>query len=158
MKQIRLSTALFAAGLVLPVVGCNSNSIFDGGPHGELEANQNRWREAGLSNYAYTFRRICFCPNTNLVRITVVDGVITGVTDVDSGDALDAGDFRFYETVAGLFEIVSTALEQADSLAVTYDAELGYPTQITIDYIENAIDDELSVTASDVLPLLIGAR
>jgi len=154
MKVMRFIAILIAAVVVVLLVACGSEGILGGGPEGEWEANQNRWRDAGMTSYGYEFRRVCFCPNTNLVRITVIDGVITAVHDVDSGTDLDSSEFRFYETVDDLFDIVRDALTNADSIEVTYDEKLGYPTQITIDFIANAIDDELWITASGVAPLL----
>ena len=45
--------------------------------------------------------------------------------------------------INGLFEVIQDAIDdEADQITVSYDSELGYPTNIEIDYNVNAIDDE----------------
>jgi hypothetical protein len=57
----------------------------------------------------------------------------------------------FFLTVDELFEVVQDAIDQeAYSLTVGYHAQLGYPTSIDIDYLLNAVDEEVSFRASGV--------
>jgi hypothetical protein len=49
---------------------------------------------------------------------------------------------------------VSDALDQnAYSVAVEYDDDWGYPRSIYIDYDREMVDDELSITAQDLVPV-----
>ena len=48
-----------------------------------------------------------------------------------------------YHTIDGLFHVIHDAINnEADQLSVSYDGELGYPTNVEIDYMSNSIDAE----------------
>jgi len=54
-------------------------------------------------------------------------------------------------TVLALFAKVEDAIDRdADRLDVRYDPRLGYPLEIAIDFIERAIDDEVTYTAAEL--------
>ena len=121
---------------------------------GELDKNRRKWRDAGITSYTFREDRSCFCGLFGPANITVVDGQIVAVR-LFFPDTVDVepGQFNQFETVEGLFDTVSDALEQkAHQLEVTYDELLGFPSQIAIDYIEHAIDDEITLTASAMSP------
>jgi hypothetical protein len=162
-----LRTALLAAVLV-PLAGCPapaqvdpggelpSGSVFSGSgepsdPPAEFEAARERWADAGLDAYAMTLQRICFCPSpdyTGPFEVVVRNGAVETVT-LD-GAAVDA---ERGETVAALFDLVAEAYEQgAESIAVEYDAEWGYPTSIGIDYSTQMADEEIAYRVSDLRP------
>ncbi len=62
--------------------------------------------------------------------------------------------FDKYNTIEKLFNTLDSALNGgADKTTVEYNAENGYPESINIDYIEKAIDDEISFTVSDFVVL-----
>jgi hypothetical protein len=45
----------------------------------------------------------------------------------------------------GVFDLIEDALDRdAGRIEVTYDSRYGHPIDATIDYILNAVDDELS--------------
>ena len=46
-----------------------------------------------------------------------------------------------------------TRSSNADETKISYDPALGFPTSLSIDQIKMAMDDELSVTITDVRPL-----
>jgi hypothetical protein len=51
-------------------------------------------------------------------------------------------------TIDDLFALVDHALSRgADSLSVIYDSELGYPEYVSIDFSEQAVDDEIRFQA-----------
>ncbi len=73
--------------------------------------------------------------------------------DALSGEAFADSLFGLFYTVQGLFDVVQDAIDSgADEVSVTYDPDLHYPTEINIDRIKGAIDDELRVFASDLEP------
>ena len=86
------------------------------------------------------------------VRVTVQDGVITGVTELASEVAHDPELFR---TIDGLFDLVQDAYDQsAHEVQVDFDPGRGYPTRIWIDYVEMMADEEMGFTLlSDVTAL-----
>jgi FKBP-type peptidyl-prolyl cis-trans isomerase 2 len=69
--------------------------------------------------------------------------------------------FQRYNTLEKLFAglenrflVEGTDQGPAEKVTVTYDETYGFPKEITIDFIEKAIDDELYLTVSEfeVLP------
>jgi hypothetical protein len=78
------------------------------------------------------------------VRVTVKDGVITGVTELASEVARDPEIFR---TIDGLFDLVQDAYARdAHEVQVEFDPSRGYPTRIWIDYVLMVADEEMGFT------------
>ena len=53
--------------------------------------------------------------------------------------------------VRAMFEIVRDAIKQADEVTVTYHTDLGYPTKVSIDWIRDAVDDEVGYQLETVV-------
>jgi hypothetical protein len=54
-----------------------------------------------------------------------------------------------YPDIPGLFAVVEEAATEADELDTEFDATYGFPTSISIDWIENAVDDEVAYVMQD---------
>lgn len=144
MKRTHLITLLL---LALSCADPTGNEV----PLSELEQNQERWAQHNISTYEYRLQRLCFCGFVDPVDVTVRDGIITAVVVVDSQEELEPSMFEQFYTVDGLFQVVQDALDgEAHSIVATYDPEFGYPVDIAIDYIEQAIDDEVQLLSSDL--------
>jgi hypothetical protein len=112
-----------------------------------LPAQRAIWASHAIDDYQLTLVQQCFCPNTDPLVVTVRDGIATGVTSngLAVAPALIA---NVPKTVPELFDIVAENADAAD-MVVAWDALLGFPTSISIDRIENAIDDEVGYTVTD---------
>lgn len=116
------------------------------GAQNRLSKNRRKWESKATKNYQYEFQRICFClpASTRRVKITVREGVAENIRRADSGDAVDKAQYELYYTVDQLFDYIQAAIDKkAHLVRVTYDPEWGYPTLVEIDYIRNAMDDEM---------------
>ena len=126
------------------------------GPNTDYVFNRGRWEQRGPASYTYDFRRSCFCGGEAIqaVRITVTSGVVTGVVLVADGLPVppDQIEQYFRITIDSLFDIVGDALEDADAVTVQYHPFWGYPTAVGIDYIRNAVDDEINYSVALNLP------
>lgn len=150
-----VGTYVIAAMLALATVSC---SIFEPESRSkeqiELTRNRQRWTAAGIHDYAFDYRLLCFCgPGvTDPVRITVRAGAIVAVVRQSDGLPV-AGEFGWL-TVDGLFADIQSRLDQhVASMTVEYDPTYGYPRSIAVDLIASAADDEYSRTAGDLSPL-----
>lgn len=122
----------------------------------ELERNRQTWEDAGISHYQFQLHLSCFCVFIDQMPLTVeaLDGEVVSMTTVD-GTPVSAGD-PMYEFFVGLgtmdrlfAELESAAASpEAGEITVKYDAALGFPAEASIDYIKDAIDDELYITVS----------
>jgi hypothetical protein len=131
--------------LALTPVGCSDGTGLDRDPLAEARA---RWAQTNTANYVFELRRSCFCfPDfVRPVRIEVLDGVVNSAVYVDTEEALPIASVP---TIDDLFDEIGEALEgTAFSVVADYDPDLGYPTSVSIDFIEFAIDDETAFTVS----------
>jgi hypothetical protein len=117
------------------------------------QGSRETWQDAGFDSYALTIERMCFCPDIGPYVVTVIDGEVASVTSQGKDVPLDDELLRTWPlTVEDLFAEVDDAQAHADDVAVRYDEELGYPTRIAIDRLENAIDDEMTYVVRSLDP------
>jgi hypothetical protein len=126
----------------------------------ELDAARARWQAAQLSAYEYGYHKYCECHRDSPPEtiVSVRDGDVFRVRHRPTGSTTEvpAADknFDYYWTVDGLFRLLAAALERGVTVRAAYDAALGYPREIYIDYDTNFIGDELDLrlTAVSALP------
>ena len=62
-------------------------------------------------------------------------------------------------TIADLFDLIEDALDRkASYFSAAYDPSYGYPVRIEIDYSSSTADDEVAISARDLLPLTAPLR
>lgn len=124
-----------------------------------LEAGRARWQAAALADYEYGYHKYCDCygqsPPETLV--TVRAGKVERVRHRRAGypNEVPAEDrnVQYYWTVDELFDLVSSALDGSATVRVEYDAALGFPTLLFVDYDADLIGDELDLRLTRVAPL-----
>ena len=127
-----------------------------------LEVAKTQWENLAAQKYSFIFSVSCECSGTNVVpaKIVVEDNVITEILDVNTGEDLVFPNTTdkvinnipsTFKTITSLFSEIENAIADADAdvLGVEYDDTNGFPTSISIDWIRNADDDEISYTASN---------
>lgn len=140
--------------LVLILSACSS------GVGTELSRNQAKWQDANIKHYRIELSVTCFCPVGGIMPMTVevLNDEVVSIVDVN-GDAFPSTDpmsefILKYATVDRIFsELGSDSVQEADKLTVTYDSTYGFPSDVVIDYIELAADDELYLSISAFEPL-----
>lgn len=145
-----LHTSLAAIGLAAALPGL-ADSALDGA--------RARWQSAGLASYEYGYHKFCDCHRENPPEtvVTVRDGAVTGVRHRPAGTTTEVPaaekNFDYYWTVDGLFALIASAEARGVQVRAAYDAELGFPREIYIDYDANLIGDELDVRLTGVTRL-----
>ena len=82
--------------------------------------------------------------NEKIILMTYPDGTLVAESDPNYET------FSRYATIDRVFTTLETGLAgEADKTTVTYDSTHGFPKEIYFDYIELAMDDELSLSISD---------
>ncbi len=117
-----------------------------------LAAARARWAAAGLHSYRSLYRIGCLCPGPSEVLLEVEDGAVAALRDPTTGEPVDPLFENNFMTVAQLFDLIERALPQAAVLDVTYDETLGYPVSLFIDRARAVVDDEFSVSISQLEP------
>lgn len=125
------------------------------GERDSLESARARWNALGSQSYRYELNRSCFCLlGGRAMTVTVQAGSVTAAEFQDSGTGVEAALLSYVPTVADLFDLIEDALDRkASYFSAVYDPSYGYPTRIEIDYSSSAADDELAISARDLLPL-----
>ena len=134
-----------------------------GQPKSEVEQARDQWQAANISHYRFNLTLGCFCAFSQDMPlvIEVKDGQVVSMK-YQSGKEIEAGNLEYFQRFATMDKLfdeiangfadkgnVDTAGQKADEVKVTYDETYGFPTQISIDRIKEAIDDELGLTISN---------
>lgn len=138
--------------LLLLLQGCS----LLGGNHRELtdlDTARRVWDAQGLHDYDFTLNRSCYCGLYSPHRLEVRADTIKSAIRLENGEAIADSELKSFDTIEALFLVIEQAVDRADALTVEYNLALGYPTRIDIDYIKNAVDDEILYQVSDVTPL-----
>ncbi len=140
--------------LLISIIALSACSMFG---DSELRNARSRWQAANISHYRYNLRVACFCPFTNKMpmAIEVQDGRVVSIRFND-GTPVSSEDqkmFDRYITIDKLFDFTSESQKDADQIEVVYDATYGFPSSVQIDFIKQAVDDELALFVGDFQPL-----
>lgn len=124
------------------------------GSQSEIEQNKEKWQDANISHYRYELFISCFCAfNEDMpLIIEVQDGKVVSM-EFQSGKEIDPSLhelFDKYATIDRLFAELEADLNgAADKVVVEYDPTYGFPTKADIDFVEEAVDDELYLSISN---------
>ena len=137
--------------LVLTLSACGGGSTF--------QQNQAKWESQNIDHYRYTIAVSCFCPFA-FVEVTyevqngqVVNQSIQASPDNPVDEAQVTDFYQPYNTIEKVFDYIGEAVRDADDTTIEYDPTYGFPTDVSIDWIELAIDDEIYLTLSNFEPL-----
>ena len=125
-----------------------------GGSQTEIGQNKEKWQNASISHYRYNLFISCFCVfNEDMpLLVEVQDGGVVSM-EFQSGNEIDPGlheTFDKYATIDRFFaELESDINGAADVVTAKYDETYGFPTEVTIDFVQEATDDELYLTLSN---------
>lgn len=144
------------AGLVIAVAlvagACSSGGEGESGgsttlpeidPKGDesarLDAARERWAAAGIEDYRWTFRRVCFCPPATAdVRVEAGEADRSSIA-VEFGYPEDLD----FTTMEELYGFIADEIERSDEVTVDYDPVTGQVRSFTADRIITGVDDEL---------------
>ena len=141
---------VFLSFALVAFPACDMMGNDDAEERARLAQARSRWRGAGISDYSYEMRKLCFCPPEYVgpFTITVRGGAVVSVVYLPTGASVVPVPER-HPTVDGLFEVVEATLERnPDQLSIDYDPALGYPRRIDVDTIVRAVDDEVTYEAN----------
>ncbi|MCI5142067.1 MAG: hypothetical protein D3909_10170 [Candidatus Electrothrix sp. ATG1] len=134
--------------LVVSLLGCvYPVPPFTTGNPDQDALNKNRilWKNANLSNYTYTYKRMCFCPPEEDIVVTVQDGDVLSASYIPSNTPVMPERLDDLMTVEELFQVIQKAItDEVAQLDVTYNSRSGYPERIFIDVHELMADEEMT--------------
>ncbi|ACR12743.1 DUF6174 domain-containing protein [Teredinibacter turnerae] len=150
----KATTILLPLFTSIVLLGCNG----DNKDHSTKELDEARaiWSKANLSYYQFTYRRFCFCPQTEALIIEVQNNQVTSAFYTPSGTYLSDEELAYVQNIDELFDTIEELIvDQADEVTVIYNSTYGYPEQVDVDLYKNAIDDEFTLNITDFNPIQI---
>jgi len=133
------------------IAGCAS---VVGQTSSDFDRAREKWQDANISHYRYELSIGCFCIFSQEMPlvIEVKDGEALSI-EYKSGKEIDAASmelFQRYATIDKIFAELENAREGgADTVTVTYDDAYGYPKEVSIDFEQQAADEEIYLTISN---------
>lgn len=141
----------FIFGLVLMLSACSGGSA--------LQQNRQKWEAQNIDHYRFSVVVSCFCPFAG-AEVTfevrngeVVSQAVKASQDWQIDEAQLTEFYQPYNTIEKVFAYVEGADKEADETTVTFDPTFGFPTDVSVDWIKLAIDDEMYLTLSNFDPL-----
>lgn len=147
MKITRILTFLTVFSLILAACGAQS----------ELSQNQAKWQDQAPAHYRFDLQIGCFCAFRDRMPLTVEiqNGEIVSIVDA-TGAAPTEQEMEWYAPYLGVdkvFEYAQKASTEAAKLEIKYDASLGYPTQLYVDWNEETMDEEVGLDITNLTVL-----
>jgi len=147
-NHVRWAVALCLLG------ACSSTGPVD---LAQLDDAQARWSQREFTDYTYEARILCFCPTeiVSRVRVEVRDDSIASVTDVATDQQVARTFWNAWNTVDDLFQRIRQAPRSSGVVRVdaTYDAGLGFPSDVDFVPDEGIADGGWSQTIFELAPL-----
>jgi Family of unknown function (DUF6174) len=115
----------------------------------ELSQARQRWQNLQMEDYDMEMIRGCFCIGAGAMTVYVRDDSVAAIRQEDQYWGSDRDWWQYIPTVDGLFDLIEEASLDAYSVEVQYSTD-GYPSEVSIDWIEMAVDDEISYTITNL--------
>lgn len=112
---------------------------------------REKWESVSDGTYSFILMRGCFCAYGGTYWVQVVDGEVVYAHRTFDNDPVPADDLHVIESIDDIFNLIEEAEQEADELEVEYSDD-GYPVRVSIDWIKPAVDDEMFLEVSEVVP------
>jgi hypothetical protein len=150
MKVIQL----VAFALIVSLLGCTHSVSppMTGNPDQDaLNKNRALWKNAHLSTYTYTYKRMCFCPPEEDILVKVQYGNVVSASYSPSNNPVMPERLDGLKSIDEFFQVIQQAItNEVARLEVTYNPRLGYPERIYIDVDERMADEEMEHQVSNL--------
>lgn len=112
---------------------------------------REKWESFNDGNYSFVILRGCFCFHGGTYWVQVINDEVHLALNTYENEEVPAEDLHIFETVDDIFDMIERAEREADELEVEYSND-GYPVTVMIDWIKPAVDDEMYIEISELIP------
>ena len=117
-----------------------------------IDAQAATWLAAGIDDYTFRVSRGCFCPPEAIGPFLVtVEGDATVQVSFDGAQVGPAAIPGVPLTIEAAFALLR-ALPREGEAKITWDPALGFPAEAVVDPVPNAVDDEFTLTITELRP------
>ncbi len=118
-----------------------------------VEENRTKWRAQSITAYEYESSASCFC-GYRPARVRVKDGAVVSAVHLDDESPVPQPELDAYPTIEELFDYIEGAVtDHLDFVGVTFDPDLGYPTEVVLDPHCHMFDEGIAYLASDLVTI-----
>ncbi|HST59310.1 MAG TPA: DUF6174 domain-containing protein [Longimicrobium sp.] len=107
------------------------------GVAGDAPQQRGVWDAQDIDDYRFAYSRVCFCPQRSTVQVTVRDGRVTDVRQVNNGRPVPRENWVEFLTVDALFDAIAEAQARSEYTALKFHPTLGYPVEAEIGTLAN---------------------
>ena len=120
-----------------------------------LDSNRKKWDSEMASNYQFNFQWSCYCAMDFVAEANIIvrenriqnAAFVEGDVPIPRNVAIER-----YQTMDGLFDLLQSAIdEKAYTISAKYHPELGYPSEVWIDYERRTVDEELGFSIQSLI-------
>ncbi|MBO6523091.1 MAG: hypothetical protein JJ971_04635 [Balneolaceae bacterium] len=126
----------------------------------KLEKAKETWQQTKTPDYSFNYRQLCFCGYVEEIRVLVFSDTVYAFQNPETGEDItvqtEGGEVKLLDlypsyasTIDELFITLENAALKADEMSGKYDGERGFPSEVSIDYYKDAIDDEVTYILSN---------
>lgn len=140
--------------IAIVLTACSAIQPAAATPTSDFDRAQQKWQDANISHYRFNLFIGCFCIFTEDMPLTIEvnDGKVVSM-ELKTGKEIDSSFlelFNRYATIDQIFAELGKALGgEADAVTVTYDETYGFPSEVSIDFDQQAADEEIYLTISE---------
>ena len=134
------------AALIVLSAGCQDLAPQNSQLLKDIAAYRSIWESKRPTAYVYDLRRSCNCPEETQgpVRVRVRGSQVVQRTYTATGTPLASSLEAAFPSVEGLFDLLEDAVKRdAWSVTINWNPELGFPSDVYVDYDGSAINDEV---------------
>ncbi|GAB5410625.1 MAG: hypothetical protein BalsKO_29900 [Balneolaceae bacterium] len=126
----------------------------------KLDDAIERWESNKSKDYSFIYEEQCFCPYFGKVEVIVFADTIFALKNPETGEdfTIETGNGEeklidvypdYVINIDELFVTLKEASLKADEMEGSYDGQIGYPKEVSIDYYKDAVDDEITYLISN---------
>jgi hypothetical protein len=117
------------------------------------------WAQSGIKDYAFFFRRSCFCADSGVTyHINVRNHKIVAAYNAETGINISADRLKYYPTISELHVELLKQNNKAHIINVEYDANWHYPKSVFIDIHPMMADEEIAYEIEFFAPIIATAE
>jgi hypothetical protein len=122
----------------------------------EFNRNYQKWQTSDVTHYQYDLSVVCFCAFSQRMPLTIEiqDKKVISMVYNDGTILSDSEKeiFKQYRSIDAIFDFTQESMNKADEIHVEYDPDYGFPKSVQIDFVKNAVDDELGLIVQNFKP------
>ncbi|NMP16398.1 DUF6174 domain-containing protein [Thalassotalea sp. Y01] len=116
----------------------------------KLKNNRQKWESQQIDQYAFDIDLSCFCFGNTSFSVEQRGSEVIRYNN-ESLQFVDADQQRAWlASINQLFDFLEQEIGSVDAIDIEYDETYGYPTYVYVDRYEDAVDDEYSLSITNM--------